>query len=84
MTVAQSQVLVPFGYLSMLLCALCLDDSARRIISQQVVGQGLKQLCEKAEMFFRHLQTVEIISGDKPTMSQRFETILREIQHEEE
>ena len=59
MTIDQTQILVAFGYISALLCTLCLSPLARDRISRNIKGDGLSQLLEAATTFLDHLQTVE-------------------------
>ncbi|KIX10352.1 uncharacterized protein Z518_01434 [Rhinocladiella mackenziei CBS 650.93] len=64
LTIDQTQILVAFGYISALLCTLCLNLRACQRISQSINGEGLSQLFEAADIFVDHLQTVETALGD--------------------
>lgn len=79
MTQEQSQVLVAFGYLSMLLCTLSLEPSIRQQITRLLKQKSFDDLCKAAETFFSHLRTLEAISEDDSSLSTftaRFSAIL--------
>ena len=78
-TIAQSEVLVAFGYMSMLLCTLCLEDSIYRHVAQSVHGKDVTLLCVEAEEFLDKLETVASLNPDDPatsTFNERFRSIL--------
>jgi hypothetical protein len=64
--------LVAFGYISALLCTLCLNPVARKRISDSIRGEGLSQLFGAAGTFLDHLQTVEKALGDEGGASSGF------------
>lgn len=68
----QTQILVAFGYISALLCTLCLNPSARERISEQIRGKGLSQLFGAADTFLDHLHTVEEALGEEGGSSTGF------------
>ena len=47
------------GYLSVLLCILCLDDENRLIVSKRFPGESLQPLLLTTADFLQHLETVE-------------------------
>ena len=59
MTIDQTQILVAFGYISALLCTLCLDLDASKHIAQHIKGEGLSQLFAAADTFLEHMKTIE-------------------------
>ncbi|KEF61640.1 uncharacterized protein A1O9_03208 [Exophiala aquamarina CBS 119918] len=56
----QAQVLIPLGYISMLLCTLCLNQRACELIAQSSKGAGLEQLFSAVETFLIPLRQVEM------------------------
>ncbi|KAK7902968.1 hypothetical protein LTR67_002614 [Exophiala xenobiotica] len=72
LTIDQTQILVAFGYISALLCTLCLNADARKRISDTIRGEGLSQLFEATGIFLDHLQTVEKALGDEGGASSGF------------
>ncbi|RMZ83717.1 hypothetical protein DV738_g887, partial [Chaetothyriales sp. CBS 135597] len=50
---------VPFGYLCLLLCALCLDSSNREHISFTIKGDGLNRLWLEAEKCLHHMRIID-------------------------
>lgn len=84
MTSEQSQVLVAFGYLSMLLCTMSLDPKIQMQVTELLKDKSFEELCAAAETFFSHLRTLENISDDDASMSAftaRFSTILATIRN---
>jgi hypothetical protein len=78
-TIAQSQVLVAFGYMSMLLCTLCLDSEVYDYVAALIQGHTVTALCIEAEEFLDKLETVASLNPDDPataTFNQRFRSIL--------
>ncbi|KIX91977.1 uncharacterized protein Z520_12304 [Fonsecaea multimorphosa CBS 102226] len=87
LTIDQTQILVAFGYISALLCTLCLDPTARERISQSLKGKGLSPLFAAADTFLDHLQTVEAALGEEGGSStgftERFAAVLETVkQHD--
>lgn len=82
----QTQILVAFGYISALLCTLCMNPDARRRISKYIKGEGLTQLFVAADTFLRHLKTVEEDIGDEEvsstSFSARFTTVLETVKEQ--
>ena len=79
LTIDQTQILVAFGYISALLCTLCLNPTAYKRISQSINGEGLSQLFGAADTFLNHLQTVEAAleeGGSSAGFTARFTTVL--------
>ncbi|KAK6373811.1 hypothetical protein LTS17_007780 [Exophiala oligosperma] len=80
LTIDQTQILVAFGYISALLCTLCLNADARRRISDNIRGDGLSRLFEAAGIFLQHLRTVEEAlggaEGAASGFTARFTTVL--------
>ncbi|KAI1627067.1 hypothetical protein EDD37DRAFT_248671 [Exophiala viscosa] len=72
LTIDQSQILVAFGYISALLCTLCLNTRACKHISDHIRGDGLSQLFSAANTFLDHLRTVEEALGDDGGSSSGF------------
>ncbi|KIW10278.1 hypothetical protein PV08_11240 [Exophiala spinifera] len=72
LTIDQTQVLVAFGYISALLCTLCLNVDARRQISESIRGEELSKLFEAAGIFLQHLRTVEEALGGAEGASSGF------------
>jgi hypothetical protein len=71
-TLDQTQVLIPLGYISMLLCTLCLNQRACGQIAQSTKGAGLEQLFSAVETFLIPLRQVEMdlaANGGSPTGS---------------
>ena len=56
--------MVAFGYLSILLCNLCLDEAFRQYALPQLPGQSLDELLLAGRRFFIHLKEVEGINPD--------------------
>ncbi|EXJ63044.1 hypothetical protein A1O7_03489 [Cladophialophora yegresii CBS 114405] len=83
LTMDQTQILVAFGYISALLCTLCLNRAARRRISKHIKGEGLSQLFGAADTFLQHLQTVEAAledgEGSSVGFTARFTTVLETV-----
>ncbi|RMZ89919.1 hypothetical protein DV736_g2842, partial [Chaetothyriales sp. CBS 134916] len=50
---------VPFGYLCLLLCALCLNSSNREHISSAIKGDGLNPLWLEAETCLHHMKIID-------------------------
>lgn len=85
-TLDQTQVLVAFGYLSMLLCTLCLDASIRDHVAANIKGHQLDELFAASETFMSHIRAVETIpeeGGSASTFTSRFSTILETVRLEE-
>ncbi|KIW26755.1 uncharacterized protein PV07_06563 [Cladophialophora immunda] len=72
LTIDQTQILVAFGYISALLCTLCLNPIACRQISESIKGKGLSLLFAAADTFLHHLQTVEAALGEEGGSSTGF------------
>ncbi|KAJ9611953.1 hypothetical protein H2200_003548 [Cladophialophora chaetospira] len=72
LTMDQTQILVAFGYISALLCTLCMNHVARKRISKHIKGDGLTQLFIAADTFLQHLRTVEAALGDEEGSSTAF------------
>ena len=53
------QLLIPFGYVSLLLCTLCLDDSVRAYVATVVKEEGLKELVTRAGTFLDQMKSVD-------------------------
>ncbi|KIV85561.1 hypothetical protein, variant [Exophiala sideris] len=64
LTIDQGPILVAFGYISALLCTLCLNTGACKHISDHIRGKGLSQLFNAADTFLDHLRTVEEALGN--------------------
>ena len=59
-TTAESiQMLIPFGYLSLLLCTLCLDESVRAHAATILKENGLKELVIRAGTFLDQMKSVD-------------------------
>jgi hypothetical protein len=75
----QTQVLIPLGYISMLLCTLCLNPQANVLIAHSTKGPGLEQLFSAVETFLIPLRQVEMdlaANGGSPSGSfERFMAI---------
>ncbi|EXJ86463.1 hypothetical protein A1O3_03414 [Capronia epimyces CBS 606.96] len=86
MTMPQTHVLVAFGYISALLCTLCLNAHARKRISDSIVGEGLAELFGQAATFLNHLQTVEAAladnGGSASGFTARFTAVLESVERE--
>ncbi|EXJ75647.1 uncharacterized protein A1O5_00154 [Cladophialophora psammophila CBS 110553] len=86
MTIDQTQILVAFGYISALLCTLCLNPTASHRIAQSTNGKGLSPLFGAADTFLDHLQTVEAALGKEdcsPTgFTERFTTVLETVKQQ--
>ncbi|EXJ80261.1 hypothetical protein A1O1_08403 [Capronia coronata CBS 617.96] len=86
MTMQQTHVLVAFGYISALLCTLCLNAQARKQISESIKGEGLAELFGQADTFLNHLQTVEAALGDEggsaSGFTARFTAVLESVKQE--
>ncbi|KAK5061479.1 hypothetical protein LTR84_008023 [Exophiala bonariae] len=78
-TMDQTQVLIPLGYISMLLCTLCLNPQANELIAHSTKGPGLEQLFLAVETFLTPLRQVEMdlaANGGSPSGSfERFMVI---------
>ncbi|OAP56719.1 hypothetical protein AYL99_08831 [Fonsecaea erecta] len=72
MTIDQTQILVAFGYISALLCTLCLNPMACEWISRSIKGKGLSPLLVAADTFLHHLRTVEMALGEEGSSSSGF------------
>jgi len=78
--------LVAFGYLSMLLCTVCLEKPAREYARGKLPGGSLTQLKGAAQMFVAHLQTVEALSADSEStkaFTTHFGTVLLAMESDE-
>jgi hypothetical protein len=78
-TLAQSEVLVAFGYMSMLLCTLCLDNDIYDYVAKRIEGRAATALCAEAEGFLDKLQKLASLNPDDTTTSTfnaRFKSIL--------
>ena len=53
------QLLIPFGYVSLLLCTLCLDDSVRAHVASTLKEEGLKELVMRASTFLDQMKSVD-------------------------
>jgi hypothetical protein len=86
MTMQQTHVLVAFGYISALLCTLCLNLQARERISKSIKGEGLTELFGQADTFLNHLQTVEAVfedeGGSASGFTARFTAVLESVKTE--
>ncbi|RMD43122.1 hypothetical protein DV735_g2053, partial [Chaetothyriales sp. CBS 134920] len=65
---------VPFGYLCLLLCALCLESSNREQISSTIKGDGLNSLWLEAEKCLRHMKII-----DNDGFTDRFNAMLSQV-----
>ncbi|OAL26022.1 hypothetical protein AYO20_10291 [Fonsecaea nubica] len=83
LTIDQTRILVAFGYISALLCTLCLNPTACKRISQSIKGKGLSALFAAADTFLDHLQTVEAALGEEGSSStgftERFRVVLETV-----
>jgi hypothetical protein len=83
----QTQILVAFGYISALLCTLCLNPTAYRRVSEYIKGEGLSQLFGAADTFLQHLQTVEAAledgEGSSVGFTARFTTVLEAVKKQD-
>jgi hypothetical protein len=52
-------LLIPFGYVVLLLCTLCLNDPIRGHIAGNMEGNGMVDLVNKAEVFLSRMKTVD-------------------------
>ena len=52
------QLLIPFGYVSLLLCTLCLDVSVRAHVATTLKEEGLKELVTRAGTFLDQMKSV--------------------------
>ena len=68
---AQIQLLIPFGYVVLLLCTLCLDESIRRHVAGSMEGTGMVNLVNKAEVFLSRMKAV-----DSDSFVDRFSTTI--------
>ena len=78
----QTQIMVAFGYLSALLCTLCLNPVARERITKSIKGEGLSQLFVAADTFLQHLRTVEAAfseEGSSTAFTARFTTVFEAV-----
>lgn len=86
MTIDQTQILVAFGYISALLCTVCLNPTACQRISQSTKGRGLSQLFGAADTFLNHLQTVEATleddGGSSTSFTARFSSVLETVKQQ--
>lgn len=55
----QTHTNVAFGYLSVLLSTLCLDDEARSHLRRSLPGKNLDRLLATVDEFLRHYRKVE-------------------------
>ena len=53
------QLLIPFGYVSLLLCTLCLDGSVRAYVASTLKEEGLKELVMRASTFLDQMKSVD-------------------------
>lgn len=58
-SVVQTHSNVAFGYLSILLCTICLDRDAYRIVQASMKGTGLVRLLATVEEFLHYHRKVD-------------------------
>ena len=78
-SIEQAQALVPFGYLSMLLCTLCTVPGNRMAIRGFMKQNSLAPLLRAVEEFLMYFRTVEQVQVDEDASNNftgRFESIL--------
>lgn len=76
-TLAQSHVVVAFGYLSMLLCTLCIDVNIYYFVAESIKGKDVTALCTEAQDFLDKLEKLASLNPDDPgTFTERFRSIL--------
>ncbi|KIV90941.1 hypothetical protein PV10_05541 [Exophiala mesophila] len=78
-TIEHTHLVVPLGYLSMLLCALCLNANARDLIVRTTRGQGLSDLFLAVETFLKSWRQVEAETGETDETSSGFSRMLTDI-----
>jgi hypothetical protein len=83
LTIDQTQLLVPFGFISMLLCTLCLSPQAYARVGQRLRGHGLDELLLTVETFLNHLKFIETgTNGDEASSIEfydRFKTVFEAV-----
>src|SRR5438046_2467471 len=82
----QSHALVTFGYLSMLICTLCLDDDIRSKVRRGMKGRSLYPLILTVEEFLHHFRTVEqVMVEDEASnnFTERFGQIVNQLREAE-
>ena len=82
----QSHALVTFGYLSMLVCTLCLDDDIRKCVRASMKSRSLHPLIVTVEEFLNHFRTVEQVMVEEEAsnnFTERFGGIVKELREAE-
>lgn len=85
-TLEQTHALIAFGYLSMLICALCLDDGIRHSVRTGMRSKSLHPLVVTVEEFLNHFRTLEqamIEEEASNNFTERFDGILRALREAE-
>lgn len=52
-------LIVPFGYLSVLLCILCMNENIQSTVSAQLPGRSLKLLLDTVEEFLLYHKQID-------------------------
>ena len=81
-SIEQAQALVPFGYLSMLLCTLCTVPGNRMVIRDFMKQKSLATLLRAVEellMYFRTVEQVQVDEDASNNFTGRFESILMSV-----
>src|ERR1700733_3458962 len=78
----QTHALVTFGYLSMLICTLCLDDEIRNAVRGSMKSRSLHPLTIAVEEFLNHFRIVEQVTAEDEASSnftERFGGVLNKL-----
>lgn len=82
----QTHALVTFGYLSMLICTLCLDEDIRNYVRMGMKSRSLHPLLVTVEEFLNHFRTVEQVMVEEEAsnnFTERFGGIVKELRKAE-
>jgi len=83
----QTHALVTFGYLSMLICTLCLDDKIRSAVRGSMKSRSLHPLTVAVEEFLNHFRIVEQVTAEDEASSnftERFGDVLDKLKMAED
>jgi superfamily II helicase len=82
----QTHALVTFGYLSMLICTLCLNGNIRNNVRASMKSRSLHSLIVTVEEFLNHFRTVEQVMVEEETsnnFTERFGGLVKELREAE-
>ena len=76
-TIGEGQDLVAFGYLSVLLCTMCVDQASLQAIRSKLPGAEVRPLRQSLQDFLQHFRKIEEeVDVEYHDFTARFERIL--------